>query len=433
MQRHPVAQTALRKAYPRMPAGEEVQTLFDTAAQDMDRFAVLVMAVDGLVLPLEAPAQEPAEASPLLLLAQTLEHTADSNDMRWGWLAGGSFACLCGDMDEPRAVALARTIQQAFKHKTTHTLSVGVAVYPFWPFDKNAILANAQKALDHATFFGPDTVTAFDAVSLNISADKLYQYGDIDGAIEEFKKALMVDKRNVNVHNSLGVCYGVQKKFDQAIKAFEAAISLDPGDVMATYNLGLAYLENGDRDKALELFLAAHRLDGTHPDIACHVGLCYQEKEEIERALSYLEPAARTAPNSATILRALGDCYVRQDRLSEAVKAYEKAVKANPKDAKSLSALGHLYGSLGENLEVAIVLARESTTLDPENGLFLKRLADLYVKGRRLDEALEAAQRAEALGEDCGRIRAAVQEKDSARAPGTEKKRPLSQPGNSAP
>jgi hypothetical protein len=45
------------------------------------------------------------------------------------------------------------------------------------------IVTNAEKALDHAGFFGPGTITGFDAVSLNISGDRRYQAGDIAGAI----------------------------------------------------------------------------------------------------------------------------------------------------------------------------------------------------------------------------------------------------------
>jgi tetratricopeptide (TPR) repeat protein len=296
---------------------------------------------------------------------------------------------------------MAKELQRRFMLSGEDTVSVGLAVYPFWPFEKTTIVANAQKALDHAAFFGPNTVTPFDAVSMNISADKLYQYGDVDGAIEEFKKALLVDAHNLNVQNSLGVCYGVQGKYDLAINAFETVIGLDPQDVMATYNLGLAYLKQGDRDKALELFLAAHELDGDHPDIACHIGLCYQEMAQTDKALEFLEPAAQKAPKSGPVFRALGDCYLSKERLREATKAYEKAIRANPKDAKSLSALGYLYAEVGENLEIAIVLARESTSIDPENGLYRLRLGKLYLRNGEPKKALQEFEQAQAQGQDC--------------------------------
>jgi tetratricopeptide (TPR) repeat protein len=95
---------------------------------------------------------------------------------------------------------------------------------------------------------------------------------------------------------------------------------------------------------------------------------------------------------------------VEADRLGEAVKAYEKAIKRYPKDSKSLSALGHLYGELGENIEIAIMLCRESTTFDPNNGLFRYRLGKLYLKQQDYEKAIEELQKAADLGEDCGEL-----------------------------
>ena len=178
-------------------------------------------------------------------------------------------------------------------------------------------------------------------------------------------------------------------------------IGLDPQDVMATYNLGLAYLKQGNRDKALELFLAAHELDGDHPDIACHIGLCYQEMAQTDKALEFLEPAAQKAPKSGPVFRALGDCYLSKEKLRKATKAYERAIRANPKDAKSLSALGYLYAEVGENLEIAIVLARESTSIDPENGLYRLRLGKLYLRNGEPKKALQEFEQAQAQGQDC--------------------------------
>ena len=109
-------------------------------------------------------------------------------------------------------------------------------------YKKCEIINNARKAFDHATFFGANSLVAFDDVSLNISGDKFYEKGDIPAAINEFKLALALDPGNVNVHNSLGVCYGLQSDYDSAIAAFQKAMALDPGEYMALYNLGLVHL-----------------------------------------------------------------------------------------------------------------------------------------------------------------------------------------------
>jgi tetratricopeptide (TPR) repeat protein len=313
-------------------------------------------------------------------------------------------------MEEGDAEKLAREMQDKLARSVGQTVSIGIAIYPFWPFERTTLLANAQKALDHAAFLGPGTITPFDAVSLNISADKLYQYGDIDGAIEEFKKALAIDPENVNVHNSLGVCYGARGELQLAIEAFESVIELNPKDVMATYNLGLAHLGHGNQEKALSLFLEAHGLDGDNPEISYQIGTSYQERDDNDAALGYLEKAAQNTSKGAHVFRALADCYLSKEMPHEAAKAYEKAIRANPTDAKSLSALGHLYGVLGENMDIAIVLARESTTLEPNNGLFHHRLGKLHLQNSDYEKAAEEFKTATELGEDCRELISEVEE-----------------------
>jgi tetratricopeptide (TPR) repeat protein len=97
----------------------------------------------------------------------------------------------------------------------------------------------------------------------------------------------------------------------------------------------------------------------------------------------------------------LAECYKATGKLREACRAYSKAIKRYPSDAKSLSGLGQVYGALGENLEIAIVLAKESTLLEPENGTFKKRLGELYLQAGQPNKALEELEKAVALGESC--------------------------------
>lgn len=395
-----VGANALREEFPDLPTPERFPGVFESFAEKNNRFAVLVVRIDDFVTTFERLGEN-ITANLLVKVGRIMESMSRTLNMTWGRLRHEEFVCLCQDVDEAKGLELAEEIRNRVQLAGEETVSVGLAVYPFWPFDKTTVLDNAQKALDHAAFFGPNTVTPFDAVSLNISADKLYQYGDIEGAIEEFKKALAVDPENVNVHNSLGVCYGVQGESDLAIDAFEKAIRFDPTDVMATFNLGLAHIKQGDQEKALELFLHAHELDEDNPEVAYQIGVCHQEKGETDPAIEYLEKAAANSPKGAHVFRALGECYLKKEMHLEAAKAYEKVIKLNPTDAKSLSTLGYLYGVIGENLEIAIVLSRESTKIDPDNSLYRYRLGKLYQQNQDYENAVKELKIAADLGEDC--------------------------------
>jgi len=352
-------------------------------------------------------------------VAQSIDTVCKIPKSIWGLLEQGVFGCFFPDTPESRCMDFARELQDELSRRRAETVSIGIAGYPCINFPKSRILDNAYKALEHVAFFGPGGAVIFDAVSLNISADRLYQNRDLPGAVEEFAFALMLDPSNVNVHNSLGVCYGELGDFDKALEAFESALWLDPQEVMAIFNKGLIHRLKDQREKALEYFLEAERRDEAIFEVAFQIGKLYLESDQTEAALNYLARAVRIKPSSGQARAALGDCYIAMDRLDDAISAFQKAIKINPNDAASLSALGFLLQSKNENLEIATTFCLHSTKIEPETGLFWYRLGDLYLKQNRLQDALGAFMNAKSGGYDADRVIAEVQEKITVEANGT--------------
>jgi tetratricopeptide (TPR) repeat protein len=139
--------------------------------------------------------------------------------------------------------------------------------------------------------------------------------------------------------------------------------------------------------------------------------MCYQEMGDIDNAIGYLEEAVERMSSGASVFRSLGDCYLAKKRFRRAAKLYEKAVKAWPRDARSLNSLGHVYGILGENLEIAIVLAEESVSIDKDNGLYQARLGELYMKSGDYEKAVSTLIRASELGHPCEALLEAARSK----------------------
>ena len=333
-------------------------------------------------------------------IAQIIDTSCQSQKGLWGQLEPDIIGCYFPEHDDTSAQKLAESIQSRLAKRRKETVSIGIAVYPALDFQKHQIIDNARKALDHAAFFGPGSLVLFDAVSLNISGDTYYQSGDIDRAVQEFKTALRLDPDNVNVHNSLGVCFGVLGNYDQARAEFEEAVRIDPDEIMAIYNIGLVYLLTDEKKKAMEQFLMADRIEEEIFEVAFQIGKLYLEMGEPEKAKSLLEKAARLKPESGITHRYWGDCCLRLNLIDEAVSAYKKAIRQNPNDAHSLSALGYLFDLQGENPEITTIFCQQSVDISPDNGLFRHRLASLYLKRNQLKDALEQFQKAEELGFD---------------------------------
>lgn len=390
---------AIRQQFPQLRIGDAFVRYSLERIASTAQFASMVIRIDQRDREETAAVKHRFQES-MLEIAQTIDTICAAENGFWGQLDIDTCGCFFPDKNGYGCRALSEKIKTAVASNNTDTVSIGIASYPMINFNRCQILENAAKALDHATFFGPDSMVVFDAVSLNISGDKFYQAGEIEKATRDYQMALKIDPSNVNIHNSLGVSYGVTGSLEKALEEFETAIWLDPGEVMAIHNAGIIYQMMGMPDKAIEFFQKAASLDTDVFEIVFHTGRLFVEMNQPEQAKSYLEKAIQLKPASGIAWRYLGDCYSKIKKRNQAVRAYKNAIKQNPEDASSLSALGFLYHLNDENAEIATVFCQQSTLLVPENGLFRQRLGQIYLSQNRIKEALTEFKKAHALGAD---------------------------------
>ncbi len=400
-----VGMDKLLKEFPNILMGKSFIESARTKIYPFSEFAVMAVRAD-------LPSDHDEDADPgadmkaeylLLNTAKTIDSICNlyyASKGIGGLIEPLVFGCLFPEKDDAFCLEIAGKIHESLSTLRNYTISIGIASCPCAHFNKDQIIENALKALDHASFFGPGGTACFDTVSLNISGDRYYQKGDIYGAIEEFNAALMLDPSNVNVHNSLGVCYGVLRFYQKALRQFETVLRHDPDEIMAIYNTGLINMLTDNKDKAIEYFLRAGSMGEDLFEAAFQIGRLYLKKKEFENGKKYLEKALKLRPDSGLACRYLGECYVGLSMAIEAIAAYKKAIKQNPYDAASLSAIGYLFDIQGENPEISTVFCKHSVELAPDNGLYRHRLGRLYLKQNRLDDALKEFIKASQLGYD---------------------------------
>jgi tetratricopeptide (TPR) repeat protein len=364
---------------------------------DAKLFSVLLVRMDTLD---ESKHSQENRKALVLCIARMLEEICAVNIAGWGFIEPDIFGCYIKDRTDKETLEIGASLQEQLSACCKETVSIGAAQFPALNFSRGQVFENARKALHHAAFFGPNSKVLFDAVSLNISGDMLYQEGDISGAIREFQTALKIDPSNVNIHNSLGVCYARLGKHEEAREFFSTAKWISPDEVMPVYNLGLVCLITGNRKEALDLFLEAQFIENGIYEVVYQIGKIYLEESDPIRAKPYFEEAVKIRPASGTGYRYLGDCCLAMNQQNEAVVAYKKAVKLNPNDASSLSSLGYLFHTMGENAEIAITFCRQSVQLSPDQGLFRYRLGEIYFRQQKWKEAKEELAAAVRLGHD---------------------------------
>ncbi len=399
----PQLHAELTRDYPDLLAGPAFVERALAKLKTVATFQAFLIRIDPPAEGDPAPDANPPAALQVEI-AKILDCFCENHSWQWGKLDREIFGCFLplanGSGEENRDLAL----KEALEKLQSATFSIGCALFPLLDYQRENTLDNAHKALDHAAFFGPGSVVDFDAVSLNISGDRYYQKGDINAAMAEFKRALELDPENVNVHNSLGVCYGFLGAYEKAVKIFQAAAGLAPDELMPLYNIGLANLMIGDKETALESFLAALERGPEVFEPTFQVGRVYFENGKPKKARSFLEKATALNPENATAHRYLGLCLLDLKKESTAVTVLKKAVQLNPHDGQALSALGYLFDRMGENPDITTVFCQQSIEIAPENGLFHYRLAQLLAKKGSLEEALKEFETAQQLGHDVGKI-----------------------------
>ncbi|MBF0204947.1 MAG: tetratricopeptide repeat protein, partial [Desulfamplus sp.] len=267
----------------------------------------------------------------------------------------------------------------------------GAAVFPFMDFPPETIPCNAVKALDHSAFFAHGNLIFFDDVTQNIYGDRLYQLGRTEDAAKEYEKGLEIKSDNLNLLNSLGVCYSLMNHLVPARSQFKKAIELhikaDDNKFMLLYNIALICNLMDDLENGVNYIKQATAMNSSFFDAELTAGVLLLKAHSTDESRLHLENAVRLNPASAVAHRILGEVYLKMSLPAKAVHEYTQAIKLNPGDACAMSGLARAFEIQNKNLDIALNLALNSLLVATDNPYFRIRLARIYLKKGKYDLA----------------------------------------------
>lgn len=307
-----------------------------------------------------------------------LDKTGTSNRGIWESLDPAAFALAFWDYTRVKdGLRLLTLLRDKISQRLGADILMGTAVYPFHDFPREATLPNALRATDHAAFFGPGHMIAFDAVSLNISGDRRFQLEQYDQALADYEAGLAISPKDINLINSLGVTHGILGNLDKALESFEAASAINPKEVMVIYNIGLIHRIRENTEKAIFYLKKAHGITADVFEIELLLGHLLHKQEQPDQAMTHLEAACRLKPDSGTPFRIKGQILLDRGDAAAAGTAFNSAVKFSPGDAAALSGYAKAMALQGKNLTIALSFARKSLALEPDTPLYRERLEEI--------------------------------------------------------
>lgn len=186
-------------------------------------------------------------------------------------------------------------------------------------------------------------------------AQRLYDAGDPDAALDVVHEGLLVYPDSVPLHLTLGYVRLAREEFAWARAAFEETLALQPDHEEALVGLGDVLLKLGERSGAFlafarvrelgyaedpDLMLAVaralyreglhlraarhYRLAGDHPEARAELGYCLYQDGDREAALQRVEEALELEPKLHEARVFLGNLHYERGDYDEALRTFRR-------------------------------------------------------------------------------------------------------------
>jgi tetratricopeptide (TPR) repeat protein len=212
-------------------------------------------------------------------------------------------------------------------------------------FDGKKDYSGAQSALRKAVDLDKNNVDAL------VKLGKVYiQQGNVDQALGLYQQASKDNPRESRFYVLTGELYEAKQNWDQAKAMYQQALSVSADDPRAANNLAYLILEHGGNvDVAMNMAQTARRGLPDSPNAADTLGWAYYQKGIFQSAINQFQEALRLnqkngGADNPVVHYHLGLAYQKVNQNGLARQQLEKAVKLKPEYADAQKALSELRG-----------------------------------------------------------------------------------------
>ena len=244
-------------------------------------------------------------------------------------------------------------------------------------------------------------------------AELYVRTGRIRDAVLEAQDIIKRDPNNLEARKLLGRIYlrslgdlqaGTQSQeiLKRAIEQYQEITRLDPDSSEDHLLLGRLYRLDNALLKAEDEFKTAVRLQPASEDALTTLAYLYNEEGDPRRAAKVLSDVPEGA-RTAKLYSALGYTYEQQKDYKNAIAAYKKAVDL---DNDNLDSLRGLAQNLMNDNQTDAAQEQYKTLIeaDPHDAQSYMRMAEIYRRNGKFDQALDSLKKAQVEVQDSQEI-----------------------------
>ena len=206
-------------------------------------------------------------------------------------------------------------------------------------------------------------------------------------SVSLFSHAVKVTQKNELAHNNLGIEYMHTGEIQKAMEHFKKALAVRPTYLNALVNVGVLLQRQGSLKEAKMYFSQSLKNRPDYAPAHYNLGRVLEVEGNIDQAEYHYREAVKFRPDYHQAYNNLGVLMARRGRFPEAVKHFQKVLKIQPQDAQALNNLGGALQKTGKTRE-AKKYYQEALKFDKDNANALFNLAGIL----ELEEDLKQAE-----------------------------------------
>ncbi len=265
----------------------------------------------------------------------------------------------------------------------------------------NNDLTKAESELKTAIKLDPNSEEAVTTLAILYSDE-----GDTAHALQVLS-SVPDGARSAKLYAALGATYEQRKDYKSAIDAYKKAIMLDRDNLDAIRGLAENLLNDGQADAALEQYKVIADANPEDAQSYLRIAEIYRRQGKYDQALENLKKADSMVPDSLEVSYNIAAVYEAQGRYDEAVKILQELVKKTEKPTETsysqadrnnraifIERLATVYREQ-ENYQAAVDTFRKMLTLGDDNARTgYQNIIDTYREAKQWPQATAAAKEA---------------------------------------
>ena len=235
-------------------------------------------------------------------------------------------------------------------------------------------------------FGAPNVIAASESALLFAKAEELFDQGALPAAENTCQEILKINPAASEAIHMIGIIAYLTGQLDLALEYFKRAILAQPDFAVAFFNLGLSYTKLNKAKPAETAYRKAIKLDPGNVDYLNNLGNLLARLGRGKEAAAAFQQALTIEPGNAGILNNYGSALAGLGDNQVALEQYGKALAANPELADAYNNEGNAHLAEG-NHSAAIASLEKAIALEPDHARAYNNLGNALLDTGQADKA----------------------------------------------